>query len=221
MISQKERLYYLDWLRILAFGLLFVFHTIRFFDYLPWLVKNDEQRILATFVVGFTHGWRLHLIFFISGVGTYFALKSRKKLFVKDRFKRLLVPFIAGIILIIPPQKFTEAIFNGWFNGSIWEYIKAYTSFIMKNHPGFSLQWTGRLGYHIWYLAFLFVMTLVSLPLLKALSKKNMLSRFLGKVAEKRFGILAFLLGIIILDLIIRPLFPEYLNWGDFVNYGM
>ncbi|PLX17298.1 MAG: hypothetical protein C0599_13875, partial [Salinivirgaceae bacterium] len=212
MISQKERLYYLDCLRILAFGLLFVFHTIRFFDHFPWLVKNDEQSILASFIVGFTHGWRMHLIFFISGVGTYFALKSRKKLFVKDRFKRLLVPFIAGIILIIPPQKFTEAIFNGWFNGSIWEYIKAYTSFIMKDHPGFSLQWTGRLGYHIWYLAFLFVMTLVSLPLLKALSKKNMLSRFLGKVAEKRFGILAFLLGIIVLDLIIRPLFPEYLN---------
>ena len=64
--SNNQRLYYIDWLRVLAFGLLFLFHTIRFFDFFPWHVKNADQSILASIIVGFTHSWRMHLIFFIS-----------------------------------------------------------------------------------------------------------------------------------------------------------
>jgi len=216
-----QRLYYLDWLRVLAFGLLFVFHATRFFDHFPWHVKNDEHSIIASFIVGFIHGWRMHLIFFISGVGTFFALRSRKNLFVKDRFKRLFISFLFGIILIIPPQKFYEAIFNGWFQGNLLEFIKAYPSFLLHEAPGFSLRWTGRLGYHVWYLAFLFVMTLLSLPILKLVLKKNTISNFLSKISRYKFGVLLFLTLIIILDYILRPIFPRYLDWADFAHYGM
>ena len=52
----KERLYYLDWLRVLAFGLLFIFHTAIFFDDCGWHVKNEEHSMLANILVGFTHG---------------------------------------------------------------------------------------------------------------------------------------------------------------------
>ena len=74
--NRNERLYYIDWLRVLAFGLLFVFHAARFFDDYPWHLKNEEHSEIVNVFVGFTHGWRMHLIFFISGVGTFFALKT-------------------------------------------------------------------------------------------------------------------------------------------------
>ncbi|MBU8893345.1 MAG: acyltransferase family protein [Bacteroidales bacterium] len=219
--SGTERLYYIDWLRVLAFGLLFIFHAARFFDIYPWHVKNAAHSEIVNVFVGFTHGWRMHLIFFISGVGTFFALKSRNGRFVKDRFKRLIVPFIFGIILLIPPQKFYEAISNGWFDGNALDFAINYPSWLLIKHPGISLSWTGHVGLHIWYLAFLFVMTIAALPLLKAFTRNNIITKFFKAVSGTRLGIFLFIVPIILFEIVLRPLFPGYLDWADFFVYAM
>lgn len=217
----KERLYYLDWLRVLAFGLLFVFHSARFFDDYGWHLKNDEHSMLANILVGFTHGWRMHLIFFISGAGTYFALKSRKGAFIKDRFTRLIIPYIFGVVLLVPPQKYYEFIHNNWFTGCYSEFIKGYPLGLMEQHPGATLEWTGHLGLHIWYLAFLFAMTLVYLPLLKIITKPNVLSKGLLYLSNHLAGLFVFILPVVISEVLLRPEHGEYLNWADFFQYSM
>ncbi|MFC2096096.1 acyltransferase family protein [Bacteroidota bacterium] len=219
--SNKERLYYIDWLRVLAFGLLFIFHAARFFDIYPWHIKNAVHSEMINVLVGFTHGWRMHLIFFISGVGTFFALRSRNGRFIKDRFKRLIAPFVFGIILLIPPQKFYEAISNGWFDGSLLDFVINYPSWLLIHHPGISLSWTGHLGYHIWYLAFLFIMTIAALPLLKAFTKENLVTKLLSAISNIRLGIFLFVVPIILFDIVLRPFFPGYLDWADFFVYAM
>lgn len=219
--NSSERLYYLDWLRVLAFGLLFVFHSARFFDEFGWHLKNNEHSQIVNFLVGFTHGWRMHLIFFISGVGTFFALKSRKKRFVKDRFLRLVVPYLFGIVLLVPPQKFLEAISNEWFTGSFMKFAANYPAWLMNHHPGATLEWTGHLGYHIWYLAFLFVMTLVFLPVLKLLSKQNRVNKSLQYLSKTKLGLLVFIVPVLITEVLLRPNHGDYLNWADFFQYGM
>jgi glucans biosynthesis protein C len=219
--KQPERLYYLDWLRVLAFGLLFVFHSARFFDDFGWHVKNEEHSMLANIFVGFTHGWRMHLIFFISGVGTYFAIRSRKGAFVRDRFTRLIVPYLFGVILLIPPQKFYEGLHQNWFNGRFSEFIFAYPSGLMEHAPGASLEWTGLFGLHIWYLAFLFAMTLAYLPLMKALAKPTILSNSLKVLSRKLIGLFVFVIPVIITEALLRPRYGEYLSWADFFQYSM
>jgi glucan biosynthesis protein C len=97
MNTENKRLYYLDWLRVLAFGLLFLFHSWRPFDQLPWHIKNADQSFVFDLLTFFTHGWRMFLIFLVSGAGTFLAMRSRKGAFVKDRVKRLVVPFLFGI----------------------------------------------------------------------------------------------------------------------------
>lgn len=220
-MNKNERLYYIDWLRVFAFGLLFVFHSARFFDDFPWHVKNEESSMLVNFFIGFCHGWRMHLIFFISGVGTFFAIRSRKNQFIKDRVKRLIIPYIVGIIILIPPQKFYESIFNGWFEGTQLQFALNYHNWLAHNPPGFTLQWTGHLGLHIWYLAFLFVMTMVFLPFLKSLTKHNRLSNFMEYLSNTEWGIFVFLIPIILVDTLLRPYFQNYLDWADFFLYGM
>ena len=220
-INNNERLYYIDWLRVLAFGLLFLFHAARFFDIYPWHVKNTAHSEIVNVLVGFTHGWRMHLIFFVSGAGTFFALRSRKGLFIKDRFKRLIVPFFFGVILLIPPQKFYEAISNGWFDGNALEFFLNYPSWLLINPPGVSLSWTGHVGYHIWYLAFLFIMTIVSLPLLKSLSRNNRVTTFLEYISTRSYAIFLFVIPIILFEIALRPIFPGYLDWADFFVYGV
>lgn len=217
----NERLFYIDWLRVFAFGLLFIFHAARFFDSFPWHIKNAAHSEIVNLFVGFTHGWRMHLIFFISGVGTFFALKTSNGRFVKDRFNRLVVPFIFGIALIVPPQKFYEAISNGWFNGSALDFAKNYPSWLLNNHPGISLSWTGHLGYHIWYLAFLFIMTIVALPILKAFTKENSVTKLFVSISNFKLGIFLFVVPIILIEVTLRPVFPGYLDWTDFFVYGL
>ncbi len=220
-LIQNERLYYLDWLRVLAFGLLFIFHSARFFDDFGWHLKNEEHSLLANILVGFTHGWRMHLIFFISGVGTYFALRSRKGAFIKDRFIRLIIPYLFGIVLLVPPQKYFEFIHNNWFTGRFSEFILGYPAGLMENHPGVTLEWTGHLGLHIWYLAFLFVMTLLYLPLVKAISKPNFLNKSLKFFSRNLIGLFVFILPVIFTEVWLRPNHGDYLNWADFFQYSM
>jgi hypothetical protein len=220
-MKQKERLYYLDWLRVLAFGLLFVFHSARFFDDYGWHVKNEEHSMLANILVGFTHGWRMHLIFFISGVGTYFALRSRNGAFLKDRFVRLIIPYLFGIVLLVPPQKYYEFLHNNWFTGRFAEFIRGYPKGLIEHHPGASLEWTGHLGLHIWYLAFLFVMTLAYLPLLKIITKPNVLGKGLNYLSKNVVGLFVFVLPVVVSEVLLRPNHGEYLNWADFFQYSM
>ena len=48
--SKSERLYYLDWLQVLAILGVFLFHAVHPFDDLAgWHIKNAEKSVLATF----------------------------------------------------------------------------------------------------------------------------------------------------------------------------
>ena len=75
----RTREYGLDWLRVIAFTILILYHTGMFFTPEPdrWHVKNPERSRLLRLAMDFPSGWRLALLFFISGGGVYFSLRSR------------------------------------------------------------------------------------------------------------------------------------------------
>ena len=170
--STNERKHYIDWLRVLAFGLLFLFHSWRPFDQFPWHIKNEEQNVIFDLLTMFTHGWRMFLIFLVSGAGTWFALRSRKKAFLMDRIKRLIVPFIFGILLIIPPQRFYEWVMFSDFTGTYFDFLLVYPSQQLGANMGSCLLlWFGHLGTHLWFLPFLFAITMFVLPLFNKIQK--------------------------------------------------
>ena len=102
-----ERWRDLDLLRVLlVFGLIF-FHTARIFDTiaLPEGVKNDSTSVLATLLVAFFSLWGMPLMMVIAGFATWQSLRRRSgKLFLRERVQRLLVPFVFGVLVIVPPQ---------------------------------------------------------------------------------------------------------------------
>lgn len=219
-MKTHKRLYYLDWLRVLAFGLLFLFHSWRPFDHLPWHIKNADQSIVFDLLTFFTHGWRMFLIFLVSGAGTFLAMRSRKGAFVADRVKRLIVPFIFGILLIIPPQRFYEWIMFREFRGNYLDFIAIYPFQQLGDNMGTSLLlWFGHLGTHLWYLPFLFVMTLLTLPLLRRIQKDQFDFTSLKKLMSTRFGIFILILPMFISRFLLKPAFSEYTDWADFFVY--
>jgi glucans biosynthesis protein C len=220
MNVQNSRLYYIDWLRILAFGLLFLFHSWRPFDHYSWNIKNSEQSIVFDLLTFFTHGWRMDLIFLISGVGTWFALNSRKSLFFSDRIRRLIIPFLFGIIFIIPPQKFYESISFYGFHGNFFQFLKAWPVYAFSQNFGASiLFWFGHLGAHIYYLPYLFAMTIIFVPVYKIIHNRSYSFEKLENLIVTPRGVFLLILPLITIRYGLKPIFPGYTDWADFFSY--
>lgn len=198
-MQQKERIYYLDWLRIVAFGILILFHCWQPFSNFDWLIKSESKSIVADILTVFFHTWRLYLIFFISGVGTGIALNSKGKAFLNDRFLRLIIPFIFGVIVIIPCQYFYQMLQKAP-DVSFLDFMKNYPGSIINRDLKFDLfLWILEIGIHLWYLPSLFIMTLLSLPLLKRINAKGLSEAFIRKITECPKLVLLLALPIIIL----------------------
>src|SRR5512136_1555999 len=112
----SNRLYFLDWVRVLAMMGIFFFHNARFFDiFSDWHVRNATTNLAASGLVAFMSQWLMPLFFLLAGAGTYFALKSRNPVqYIQERTLRLLVPLIFGMLVIVVPQAYYEAVSHGY-----------------------------------------------------------------------------------------------------------
>lgn len=162
----KVRRYELDWLRVLAFSLLIFYHTGMFFVSWEWHVKNTEISKTMELPMLFLSQWRMSLIFFISGAGVYYAIGYRNTgTFLKDRLKRIFVPLLFGIFLIVPPQIYLERLTQG----STQSLATFYSStFNFVPYPEGNFSW-----HHLWYLAYIFSYSILLLPLLKYFRNKT------------------------------------------------
>jgi CubicO group peptidase (beta-lactamase class C family) len=104
--------HYLDWLQVLAVLGVFLFHAIHPFDDLAdWHIKNMEKSILATFFAGFFNLWGMPFFFLMAGATSWFSLRRRTAgLYARERVKRLLIPFIFGVLVLSPIQAYFELI---------------------------------------------------------------------------------------------------------------
>ena len=221
-MSSNQRMYYIDWLRVIAFGLLFVFHSFRLFDTYPWHLKNAETSIAINYIIEFMHSWRMYIIFLVSGAGTYFAMKSKRENFLNGRIKRLIIPYIFGVFILIPPQKFLEAIQQSGFEDNYLNFLIQLPQGLINENFGWNLIWTGYLGYHIWYLVYLFVQTILFLPLFKFfLKNQNKVCEQSDKLFRSFYTFWYIIIPFVLLEFLLRPLFPQYLNWADFATFSL
>lgn len=161
---KSTRRYDLDWLRVLAFGLLIFFHAGMFFNYWGWHVKNNVQTHLIEYPMRFSSAWRMALLFMISGMGVYWALGRRSAgEFIGERTKRIFLPLVFGMFVIVPPQIFYERLQQG----ASFSYSEFYkTVFDFQPYPKGSFSW-----HHLWYLIYLFLYSIIGLPILLYLRK--------------------------------------------------
>jgi len=169
MKKKHERCYDVDWLRVFAVIMVFFFHSARFFDYDPWHVKNDQLSFTMTLFVAFVVQWIMPLFFVLSGESAYFSLSSRKGgQFIRERFQRLIIPFIFGVFVLAPPQIYFERVSNAQFTGSFFQFYPHYFDGLYGFGGNFA--W---MGLDLWYLLFLFIFSLLTLPIFLNLKKET------------------------------------------------
>ena len=144
-----KRLHYIDWLRVLAFLMLILFHcAVPFVEHYTWEINNKETSSWVTRVVWWTHQWRLPLLFFIAGVGVRFSLKRRSVLaFLGERTLRLLIPLTFAIFFITPFQVYFEWLQKGRISSTFLEFYPQVYEIVP--YPNGAFTWS-----HMWFVAY-------------------------------------------------------------------
>ena len=217
--TQQERLHYLDWLRVLVVLAVFYAHATYIFDMLFWHIRNGQQRADLEALFVFFSQWGMSLMFLLAGASSWFVLRSRTGgQFLSERFKRLAIPFIVGFILLSPLQAYIEALIHSSYQGS---FVQFYPYFFASIRVSWSLQWLGAYGYHLWFLAFLFLISALALPLIVYLRREQDQQSMhrLAALSARRGGLFVFVLPIALIHVVLWLPFPGYQNWADFFGW--
>lgn len=214
------RLFFLDWLRILAFGLLLPYHVGMYYVSWDWHVKSPQASELLEPLMMLSSPWRLGLLFFIAGAALAQQWARHPQDFVRQRSLRLLWPLVFGMFVIVPPQAFFEVVEKLGYAGSYADFMAAY----LRADAGFCKTPGDCLDLptwnHLWFLAYLWVYSLLLWGLLRVAA--GPLDRWADRLAT--WGPLALLLAPALLLGLARQLvgrFPSSHDLtGDWYNHA-
>lgn len=150
---KMERRHDIDWLRVIAIGLLLIYHIAIIFQ--PWamfigFIRSDELLEELWKPMTMLNIWRIPLLFFVSGMGLYFAMRKRNwKQLLLERTKRILLPFLFGVVAITPLHMY-----------------------IFQKHYNIPLAYFPHQG-HLWFLLNIFIYVVLLMPLFHYLKKKG------------------------------------------------
>ncbi|BCH32559.1 acyltransferase [Mesorhizobium sp. L-8-10] len=164
--SPEGRRHDLDWLRVLAFGMLIFYHVGMFYVTWDWHVKSPSASSFFEPAMLLVNPWRLALLFFISGVAIRFATdKVPLRRFLPKRVLRLFIPIVFGMLIVVMPQAYVEMRFKGETEVGLWRFFIDYATFRQE----FSIitpTWN-----HLWYVVYILVYTLLLAPFLTVLRR--------------------------------------------------
>jgi len=169
------RQHYLDNLRTIMILLLFPVHTFMIWNNFgtKFYVWGGENKLLSSLIV-LVNPWFMAILFVIAGMCAKYSLEKRStKDFFKERIYRLFIPFIGGMLLLVPIQALYARKFFFGYTGNIFEHLKYFfTNF--TDLSGYDGAFTPG---HLWFILFLFIISIVSLLIIKNGSFKKVLER--------------------------------------------
>lgn len=190
--NPPTRRYDIDWLRVIAIWLLLVYHIAIGFQ--PWgvffgFIQNDDMLPYLKAPMSMLNVWRIPILFYISGMGVRFAIRKRNgRQLVVERSRRILVPFLFGIVAIVPLHML---LWQQFYHQDL-KYVPT---------PG-----------HLWFLGNIFAYVLLCLPLFLHLKNRpdSKLSQAIQKIMASPWS-LVFILAAFLLEVgLVQPDTYEY-----------
>lgn len=155
------RKHYIDNLRNMTILLLFPVHTFMIWNDFgsKFYIWQGENRLLSTLIV-LVNPWFMSILFVLAGMSARYALEKRpNREFVVQRVHKLLIPFLCGLVLLVPFQTlFARKFFYGYKGGLLenWKYFFSH----LTDFSGYDGAFTPG---HLWFILFLFLISVFSL----------------------------------------------------------
>ena len=197
-MNTQERRYDIDWLRVIAIALLLIYHIAVVFQ--PWgslirFIQNSDFLQDLWIPMSLLNVWRIPLLFFVSGMGVCFAMKKRNvKQLIMERSKRILLPFLFGMVAIVPLHIF------------LW--LKFYNQ---------DIQYIISRG-HLWFLGNIFAYVVLFAQLFNYLKQKPQIQSVIHKIFNNPLSLLLVMIPFILEAVLVNPeIFTMYaMNWHGF-----
>lgn len=165
----------IDAIRILTcFSVIFGHALIVFALGMHYHVKDPTENALARAIYELRHGWSMPAFFLVAGWSALTALRAKgPRPFWSNRIRRLLVPFLVGLVLLAPLIKFFElkSGFDLRPSGprTTSGFDMAYLDFFLLYWQRIKLTtWS-----HLWFLGYLMIAIVATYPLLRVLVRRN------------------------------------------------
>ena len=149
----------LDWIRVVAFGLLILFHVSLVYAPWDWHVHSRHTFAWLEEVTVATGPWRLTLLFLVSGAALRFMSRRFTPTEVlRARMTRLLPPLLFGVLVLVPPQSWLEAVDKGSWSGGLdaWWRHEFSLSGLADGVP----------VNHLWFVEYIVVYSLAAVALM-------------------------------------------------------
>lgn len=221
MMDPTVRRYDLDWLRIIAFGLLIFYHVGMFYVTWGWHVKSVYASPSLEPLMRLVNPWRLALLFFISGVAIRFATDKVDSLkrFARSRVVRLGLPLLFGIYFWVMLQAYYQVRQSGEFVGSLVTFYPDYVA-LEQTFSTITPTWN-----HLWYLAYLLVYILITIAILPWLRRIPASGAWQALTNRPLVVVFLLILPFAINETWFSPIFPtthELINdWAHHVHRFM
>lgn len=189
-----SRRYDIDALRVIAFGLLILYHVgmIYVADW-GFHINSSHMSDWLQWPMLVLNRWRMPLLFMISGIALGLMRPASLSRTALLRSWRLLLPLLFGMFVVVPVQPYCEALAHGRIAPGFGIFLLRYWQ-VRPWPPGtftgaeFGITWN-----HLWYLAYLWPYTMLLLGLL-ALLRRPALQAPLARLRAVRVPALAWLL---------------------------
>lgn len=164
------RKHYIDNLRILCIFLLIPFHTTMIFNDMDEVFYvNGTPSTVLTFVNVGVYAWWMTGLFVLAGMSTMYAFSFRTaRQYAKERFLKLFVPLLSCLVFVVPLQTYIADRFHNGYTGNYFEHLKVFMT--LTDFGGYDGHFTPG---HAWFILYLFIISMVTLPLLAWYKKRE------------------------------------------------
>lgn len=195
--SPAIRYDFLDWLRVIAIGILFFFHTGMLFVGWGFHLQNAEIISGLQLPMDIAHRLRMPLLFVIAGASLWYA--SRRYTAgqtLKERAWRLGIPVVFGMFVIVPPQIYVERLFREqWDAGYLQFYVQQVLQ--LQPYPEGNFSW-----HHLWFIVYLLVYVPLLLPIIAA-------AKHIQWTPKPGLWLMLPALPLALNEALLKPWFPE------------
>ncbi len=160
----EKRKHFIDNLRWICILLLVPFHAAMAYN--TWGEANylhfGDSKALSCFVV-LISPWYMALLFLLAGMSARYSLQKRTPgQFIAERVRKLLLPLIFGMLTVVPAMVYLADVFRNGYEGNFFTHYAVFFTRI-TDFTGYDGGFTPG---HLWFLMYLFIISLLSVGLI-------------------------------------------------------